>query len=51
MGKKPKVTRTNHVVHIDCYEEKAAKTCEKEISKVLNNRVLQMMIMRKIRSR
>ena len=49
VNKKPEVTREGNIVLINCFEEKAATLCEKEIKKVLTNRVLQMMIMRKIK--
>ena len=49
VNKKPKITRKDNVVLIDCFEESAAISCEKGIVKILNNRVLQMMIRRKIK--
>lgn len=47
--KKPSITREGNIVHIDCYDEKAAETCRKEIEKVLNNRMIGYMIRKQMR--
>lgn len=44
--KKPEITRENNVVLIKCPDENSAITCEKEIRKVLNNRMLLFMMKR-----
>jgi len=49
VNKKPEISREGNVVLIDCFDEKAAKTCEKEIVKVLNNRMLRYMMSRNAR--
>ena len=46
VNKKPEIKRKGNVVLIDCFDEKAAMTCEKEIVKVLNNRMLRFMMSR-----
>jgi len=48
-NKKPKITREQNKVIIDCFEEEAAKICEKNIIKVLNNRLLAMQLRRKMK--
>ena len=47
--KKPIITREASRVIIECHEEKAAMTCEREISKVLKNRMLAFMMKRQMR--
>lgn len=49
--KKPVITRQKTIVMIECHEETSAKECEKQINKILNNRMLQLMALRKIRNR
>jgi len=49
ISKKPKITREETKVIIECFDEGAAVTCEKNIVKVLNNRMLAMALRRQMK--